>query len=374
MPRVGKRGVVFVLLVVFVFSIMQMPKGHSTETTAREKALAFIETVLPINSSRYNIAFRSYSMAELPDIGSYKQTDAGPEEIVTYTLRTTDSVLDVICTIKRDVLSICQVYVVNGSAITDRSYVNVVDAAQSFLEKHQVYSKVDSTELIKMLSNVDPTKNTTITSNSLKLTINHTDLPNSVFANKTHFRWTRVYNGCEYPVVYLSFQNGILHTMNDQRELYSIGDTAVNISKEKAIEIAMYYIKNYSYHMSDDVVISNFNVTEYKTTASLVPLARKSNVLYPYWSVMLYLNQTYPGSINALYVGVWADSGEVFFCQHQGTGGNLLPDTNSNSETHTLPTSSESSGTLLEAGTAITMITVVLAVIAVVAVILKRRK
>ena len=374
MLNVGKRGVVFILLVVFVFSIMQIPKGYSTETNAREKALTFIENVLPIDSSRYLITLRSYGVSELPDIGSYKQTDAGLGETVTYTLKTADSVVDVICAIKNDVLYSCNVYVVNGSIIADRSYDDTIDAVKSFLGKYQTYSNLDQTEMIGMLSNVDPTKNATINSGSLKLIVTHKDLSGTVFGDSINFCWVRTFNGCDYPAVNLVFRDGVFSSIIDQHAIYSIGDTAVNISKEKAIEIAMDYTKNDSYHMSDDIVISDFNVTEDKTTASLVPLARKSNVLYPYWSVMLYLNQTYPGSINALYVGVWADSGEVFFCQHQGTGGNLLPDTNSNSETHTLPTSPESGVTLLEAGTAITMITVVLAVIAVVAVILKRRK
>lgn len=339
MKHINKIICAVFLLAIFA-SLGEISLLHWSVSTAQDKALAFIENVLPIDSSRYNITLRNYGVPKLPDIGSYKQRDAEPEEILTYSLESKDSVLDVICTIKGNVLYICNVYVVNGSVITDRPYANLVDVAQSFLEKYQAYSKIDSTEMIDTLSDVDPTKNTTITSGALKLTVTHKDLSDTVFGDSINFRWVRTFNGCDYPTVNVVFRNGVFSGIIDQRAIYSIGDTAVNISEEQAIKIAMEYIKNYSYRMSDDIVITDFNVTEDRTVASLIPTVRESNVLYPYWSVTLYLNQTYPGSINALLVGIWADSGEVFFCHHQGTGGSdLISDGNSGSEPPTTSTS-----------------------------------
>ncbi|MFA7398728.1 MAG: hypothetical protein WC046_09620, partial [Candidatus Bathyarchaeia archaeon] len=60
---------------------------------------------------------------------------------------------------------------------------------------------------------------------------------------------------------------------------------------------------------------------------------REDNILYPHWSVTLYLNQTYPGSVTSILLGIWADTGEVFFCHYQAYGGSGLPsDANSNSQ------------------------------------------
>ena len=178
--------------------------------------------------------------------------------------------------------------------------------------------------MIPMLTNVDPTKNTTVTSGNLKLTVTHQDLTGTAFGDMIGFRWVRTINGCEYLLTEVAFSDGAFSSFIDHRVRYSIGDTTVNISKEQAIETAMEYIKTYSYQMSGDYWISGFNITEEKTVANLIPTVREGNVLYPHWSVTLYLNQTYPGSVTSLLLGIWADTGEVFFCHHQAYGGSDL--------------------------------------------------
>jgi hypothetical protein len=213
----------------------------------------------------------------------------------------------------------------NGSIISDRPYVSMVDAANGFLKKYQTYSGIDSTEMVKMLSNVDSAKNGTMTSGNLKLTTNHIDASNTVFSNTTDFRWVRTFNGCDYLALDVAFKNGMFYSLIDQRAVYSIGDTAVNVSKEQAISIAMKYISNYSYTMPGGVEISGFKVTEDRTVAQLVAGLRTPNVLYPYWSVILYLNQTYPGSIYGFAVDIWADSGKIWGCYNQGAGGYVQP-------------------------------------------------
>ena len=81
--------------------------------------------------------------------------------------------------------------------------------------------------------------------------------------------------------------------------------------------IALEAIKNYSYRMSDDWVVTGFNVTENKITANLGPSVKEGNVLYPAWSVTLPLNGTWPGSVTELLVGIWAGNGEVYLVHHQ---------------------------------------------------------
>lgn len=329
---------VFLIAIFTQFGIIST--AQSAITASQEKAVAFIENVLPIDNSQYNITLRNYGVPELPDIGSYEQSDV-EEEILTYSLESKDSMLNVICAISNNVLSYCNVYAVKGSVISDRQYSNLLDAVKGFLEKYQAYSKMDSTKMITMLSNVDPTKNATVTSGTLKLTVTHQDLSGTWFGDSIDFHWVQTFNGCDYLAVDLVFRDGVFSSLIDRRQLYSIGDTAVNISKEQAVKIAMEYIRNYSYRMSADWVVSDFNVTEDRTIADLVPTVRESNVLYPYWSVTLYLNQTYPGSVTSLLLGIWADSGEVLFCQYQAYGGaDLIPNGNSGSE---LPDTSPSS-------------------------------
>lgn len=328
MKQVEKLVCVVFLIALFT-QLGIISTAQSAFTESEEKAVAFIKNVLPIDSSQYNMTLRNYGVPKLPDIGYYKQSYV-EQEILTYSLESKDSTLDVICTFSNNVLIICSMYPVKGSVINDRQYPDLLDAVKGFLEKYQAYSKMDSTEMISMLSNVDPAKNATITSGTLKLTVTHQDLSGTWFGDTVDFRWVQTFNGCDYLAVDLVFRDGVFSNLIDHRQLYSIGNTAVNISKEQAVKIAMEYIKNYSYKIAEDVWISNFNVAEDRTVANLVPTVRESNVLYPYWSVTLYLNQTYPGSVTSLLLGIWADSGEVFFCHYQAYGGSdLISDSNS---------------------------------------------
>jgi hypothetical protein len=243
-----------------------------------------------------------------------------------------------------------------------------LDAVKGFLERYQAYSKLDSTEMIAMLSNVDPAKNTTITQGTLKLTATHKDLSDTVFGDSVRFRWVQTFNGCDYLAVNLVFRDGVFSSLVDRRQLYSIGDTAVNISKEQAVKIAMEYVESYSYRISDEYVVSDFNVVEDQTVAKLVPTVRESNVLYPYWSVTLYLDKKYPGSVTNLLLGIWADSGEVYFCHYQAYGGSdLISDGSSDFELPTTlpsPSPPENIGTSIDLSTAsiIAVATIIIAV------------
>jgi hypothetical protein len=56
-------------------------------------------------------------------------------------------------------------------------------------------------------------------------------------------------------------------------------------------------------------------------TAKLWMHPREPLVHYPRWSVTLYLTKTYPGLINRIALLIWADTGEVIYCQALGGGG-----------------------------------------------------
>ncbi|MGD6807051.1 MAG: hypothetical protein ACQCN4_08845 [Candidatus Bathyarchaeia archaeon] len=293
-----------------------MPSAPSTLSTEQSKALAFIENVLPIDSSQYNITFRPPFSSNFSNSEGLKII--GSESLIeTYSLEAKDSSLTFICSFYEEALYQCQLGADKGSIITDQSYANITEAAKSFLEKYQAYSSLNSTEMIAILSNVDPTQNPTIISGDLKLTVTHKDLTGTAFGDSINFRWVHITNGCEYLLIDLAFKDGVFSGFIDHRPRYAIGDTAVNISKEQAVTIAMEAIKNYSYQMSDDWVVTGFNVTENRITANLIPTVKEGNVLYPAWSVTLPLNGTWPGSVTELLVGIWAGTGEVYLVHHQ---------------------------------------------------------
>jgi hypothetical protein len=283
--------------------------ANTDDSQTSTKGLAFIENVLPIDSSMYKVTFKP-PHPSIPIID-----DRFLDE--TYSLEAENSSLTFICSFYEDVLYSCILGVDKGSAIPDQQYANTADALRSFLEKYQAYSKLDSTEMIAMLADVDPAGNTTVTSGDLKLIVTHKNLTGTAFGDSVNFRWLRPINGCEYLYVNAVFRDGVFAGFIDHRARYSIGDTIVTISKGQAIEIALEAIKSYSYRMSDDWIVTGFDVIEYQIIANLVPQVREANILYPAWSVTLPLNRTYPGSVRELLVGIWAGTGEVYFVHHQ---------------------------------------------------------
>jgi len=311
---VKKSAIMIILLMVIVFPILQVSRAYSVESTARQKALSFIENVLPIDVSQYNVTFSKYYTVEI--------LEGFSSEHVVYNLESEESIINVTCRIENDELTFCMVTPKNGSVISDRQYENLIDAANSFLDKYQTHTGQDLEAIKNTLTDVDPTENMTVTAGDIKLTISNGGIWG---IKETLFDWKYVYNGCEYPAIFLGFSNGVFSTLNDGGIIYTIGDTTVNISEEQAINIAMSHIQNYSYTMPGGVEISDFNVTEERTEAWLVPSPREPYTLYPLWEIVLYLNQTYPGSVYALLVSVWADTGKVSSCSNQAAGG-IIPE------------------------------------------------
>jgi hypothetical protein len=317
---VKKFTPIIILLLVFVLPITQAPRAYSAESTAKNKALSLIENVFPIDISQYNVTFTNYHETDLP---SFLFNDFS-SEIVTYTLESEENAFDLIFNFENNALTFCFVGIKNGSIISDRPYANLIEAADCFLEKYQKYNGENLAEMKRILKYADETKNMTLISGNLTLTILNSNTP---FAgNHTSFRWRYTINGVNYPGIEVSFSDGAFYGMNDKRGAYAIGDTTVNISKEEAVSIAIDYAKNcYSYDMAGGVTISDFNVTEGRAVAWLSTSPREPYVLYPLWDVMLYLDQRYPGSVYGILVGLWADSGNVSFCSNAAAA-TLYPD------------------------------------------------
>lgn len=374
----------FLALATMITSLGLTSPAQSSVTTAQDQALSFIEEVLPIDRSQYNLTFNGYFVSDLPGIAISEPKDYAPERVI-YTLTSDESELRASFTIENNILTTCQVSIQKGSFISDRSYTNLNDVAKSFLEKYQAYTGTSMVNMINLLSNVDVAKDQTIVKDNLKLNITNGEFPNE--HKTTSLMWWRSINGCEYLELSVSFRDGAFAGFKDTREAFPVGDTTVNVSKDQAIAIAMKYIEAYSYAMPDGSKVSGFNVTEDRTTAYLVPSVRESNILYPAWKVILYLNQTYPGSVYGLLVSIWADSGEVFGCNNQAAGGSsdLISESNSSPASPTIspspssienkaPASMENNKVPIDLGTVAVIAVVVTAIaVATITLIVKKR-
>jgi hypothetical protein len=158
-----------------------------------------------------------------------------------------------------------------------------------------------------MLGSVEEIENTELVEGNIRLKI-------SSSGDKTEVLWMYTENGVDFSPKSLSlvFEKGILKQMINGWLLFTIATTKVNVASEAAaIEIARNAVQDFTW-TADGVVVSDFNVLEEPVSALFHPTLREEGLaLVPYWEVTLYLDKVYPGGINRISVGIWADTGEV---------------------------------------------------------------
>ncbi|MBM4400674.1 MAG: hypothetical protein FJ045_01860 [Crenarchaeota archaeon] len=184
----------------------------------------------------------------------------------------------------------------------------ILDAAKNLLQRFRYYEGASYLEeMSSILASVNETGNIEITEGNTKLKV-------SISGDKAEVLWLYTENGVDFSPKSLSlvFENQVLKELTDGWFLFTIGSTEVKIaSEEEAIEIARNSGEDFTW-TADGVVVSDFNVLEEPVSAVFHPTLREQGLaLVPYWEVTLYLDKVYPGGVNRIAVGVWADTGEV---------------------------------------------------------------
>jgi hypothetical protein len=133
--------------------------------------------------------------------------------------------------------------------------------------------------------------------------------------------WAYVVNGADYNLFDVAFdKEGNFITMGDSREVFTIGDTSVNISLEQAIAIALENLQFYSYEMSDGSVVKDFKVSKDGVIAKLVTYSG-SYELRPYWDIRMFLDEVATGNVFGITVFIWANTGEIISYSNMADGG-----------------------------------------------------
>jgi len=136
-----------------------------------------------------------------------------------------------------------------------------------------------------------------------------------------NLRWTYTANGADYNALEISVNAvGFVTYLYDDRALYTIGNTSVNISLEQAVDIAIANLGSYSYVMPDGSVVRDFRVDR-DATLPVLCVVSVDYELRPYWDVSLYLDEVYPGSVFGIKVFIWADTGEIISYGNMAMGG-----------------------------------------------------
>jgi hypothetical protein len=329
--------VALILMAVLAVSFVQLPTAYSAELTAPEKTMMFLKDVVKVDVTKYNATLVSNWVDYPPHWGGLAQ------EVVRYDLDGgNERSLYITCRFRENMLHSCSLAVPRGSPIfAEPQPTSLLDAAKGFLERHQAYSGASYTqEMRNMLDKVDETKEVTVTSGNIKLTISSQEIQNDPTAEAieyTSFEWTYTVNGVDAPqnVVSVTFEEGVFKSFRDDWNLFKIGSTSA-ISQEEAINLARNAAEDYTLqiYLSDNTLTDvEFNLVDEHVTVELFMYPRETLTVYPFWRIELYFDKYYY-SAYGIQVGIWADTGEIESCKSlSGLGGPITEEDSTESST-----------------------------------------
>ena len=200
-----------------------------------------------------------------------------------------------------------------GPLFSTYAISNNFDTAKKIMQNYQAWTNdPDVTKMVELLNAAGSKRNVSEISDNIDFRILTTSM-------STSFSWSYIYNGVDYSSINLVLNNFIgfsLVSFSDNRGIYNIDNTDINISKQQAINIAENFVDTYSYQINFGngtiATIKDLNINQTNISANLSATSRDPTTLYPYWSVQVPLNHTYPGETYAVTVNVWADSGAIF--------------------------------------------------------------
>jgi len=267
-----------------------------------DDALRFLRDVVQVDVSQYDATLLSNSVESRADLGGVI------EQILRYSLTSSDSKFDVVFRFRNNQLSRYQVILVEGSPIYSKAQpYDVLGSATGVLQRLASYE--DAPYLANMsnvLASLNTAENAEITDGNTKLNV-------SLSGNNDEVLWLYTENGVDFSPKSLSlvYEDGVLKELTDGWFLFKIGSTEVQVTSEEAIGIARNAAKGFTW-TGDGQVVSSFTVLDKPVLAVFHPTQRDQPLaLVPFWQVTLYLDKIYPGGVNRLIVGIWADTGKV---------------------------------------------------------------
>ncbi len=274
-------------------------------STSATKAMSIIRDVIQLDVSQYQATLLSNTVEDRSDLGYVI------EEVIKYSFVNSFSTLELTLRFRNGHFSLFHLSQLEGFPSFPPIYnspqpTDVLQASRELLKRYKAVSNEPYlSEMINLLGSVNNT-NTEQTLGNTKLTISNYGENAEIFLQYT-------INGIVFSAksVHILFKDGVMEELSDDWSFYAIGTSEVNISREEAIEIARSAVKTFSWN-ANGVQVSNFNVLDEPVSAALFPHPRADPLtLIPYWYITLYLDRIYPGDVNVITVGVWADTGEV---------------------------------------------------------------
>ena len=211
--RTKKVCLFLILIVISAALFVYLPAAYLTENSNSDQVLLFLEEVVRIDVSKYDVTMLGTSVTH-PD-----WLDGLAQVTGKYTLESETSKLDVLFKFRNGTLSWCLMRVIEGSPhYLDVQSGNIREAADDFLERYQGYLGDSELEAMRNILDGEVADNSTTIVGNLKFTM-------SVTSFSSYFDWRYTIEGIDCGGVDVSFHNGHFYAFGDDRQYYSIAIT-----------------------------------------------------------------------------------------------------------------------------------------------------
>jgi hypothetical protein len=304
--------VLILTLMTFSAYAALVPSAHATEATLQDKGLSTLNNVVGIDTAKYSVTTKQQQDTSFSYLGVV------PIETVAYDLTSENSKMKALYTFANGKIQMIQVLENEGEPLTKlATSTNTVEMAKAFLNNYEKYAAN------MLFGELRATLNTVIPDKNLTKTVGNTMLEVTTNDGFTSFKWYYTANGAVAPYskfVTLGFKDGFLEMFVDNWQLYNVGSTNINLSKEEAISIALETAKEYSWSLkleADALNVNNFNESNVRWASLVFDNSLNTNEtrsedtleLYPVWRVGIALNKWY-GQMYGIEVDIWADTKE----------------------------------------------------------------
>lgn len=222
-------------MILVVFG--QLSVAYCESTSISDKALAYIENVLPLDMECYTVTPKgTYEPPKLANT-TYRA------EFVSFELNSSGSLLWANCQFRDGVQYTCSLQV-SGLPISDRPYANLAEVTRSILEKHHAQTGVDASKLIIMLDAIEPTiKSQTVTWGNLRLAVTQTKfiIPSLVMRDGSlhvassgtsfdtaSFSWS-LFGSVKGQYFFIDYRDGVFYDLTDNHLIGEINTDGANM-------------------------------------------------------------------------------------------------------------------------------------------------
>ena len=155
------------MVIIASLIAVYIPTADSTDLSASDKALSFINNVARIDTAKYSVIPNNNTVTYPSDLGGFAKIDGG------YSLQSEDSNIHIIYTFVDNKLSYFNLYTLKGSTIfANQPSGDLIKRTDTFLQNFQIQLGTNEFQQYKdILSTISEAKNTSISVGNIRFEI-----------------------------------------------------------------------------------------------------------------------------------------------------------------------------------------------------------